>query len=85
MRVIATIAMVILLASCGGKKSESGQTDLRYASVYVCMSPHAKAYHIFRNCKGLSRCRHGVEEMQEADAIDMGRHLCGYCRERMDD
>ena len=77
--------MVILLTACGGKKSDIKRIDPRYASVYVCMSPHAKTYHIFRNCKGLNRCRYSVEEMQEAYAIDMGRHLCGYCSERMND
>lgn len=51
-------------------------------TVYVCKSPTSYAYHTSEDCKGLSKCTHGIEKMSEDDAEYDGKTPCGYCHNK---
>jgi hypothetical protein len=46
--------------------------------VYICDSPHAKKYHLNKNCKGLSTCQHNVRKITLEQAQKKGKTLCGW-------
>ena len=48
------------------------------AVVYVCRSAGAKRYHFKRDCRGLKRCTHKIEESGITDAENLGLTICGY-------
>jgi hypothetical protein len=48
------------------------------ANVWICKSAGAKRYHLNRNCGGLGRCKHTVEEMSVTDAEAVGLTKCSY-------
>jgi hypothetical protein len=48
-------------------------------TVYICTGPYAEAYHNTTSCRGLSKCSGEIREVTEQEAINMGRHACGYC------
>ena len=52
------------------------------SKVWVCNSSGAKKYHYNRDCAGLKRCTHTIEEstVKQAEAVGLGQ--CGYkkCR-----
>lgn len=58
----------------------SGQYLVRQsnATVYVCMSTGAYAYHT-HFCQGLKRCKADIAEMSVNEARSRGRKPCGYC------
>ncbi len=50
------------------------------ANVYICNSKTVKAYHRWRNCRGLDKCNHDVEKVTETEAKeDYGRTRCMVC------
>ena len=69
------VTMVFLAAGLGfGAFGNSSRM------VYVCTGPTAYAYHIDRNCRGLSRCSGEIRCVSYADALSMGRtKACGWC------
>jgi hypothetical protein len=46
--------------------------------VYICDSPHAKRYHLSKNCKGLSTCQHQIRKITLPQAQKKGKTLCGW-------
>ncbi|GEP52676.1 hypothetical protein FNO01nite_33480 [Flavobacterium noncentrifugens] len=48
------------------------------AVVYLCKSAGAKCYHLKRDCRGLKRCRHMVEESDKETAENIGLTMCSY-------
>ena len=47
-------------------------------TVYVCISPNEKVYHVDKNCPALKRCKHDIIEVTKVDAIgEYKRVLCG--------
>ncbi len=50
------------------------------ASVYICDSKTAKAYHKDQDCRGLSRCTHEVVKVTKKEAEeDYGQVKCQVC------
>ena len=49
------------------------------ATVYVCDSKTAKAYHSSKTCTGLTKCSGTVKEMAKADAEKAGKTPCKMC------
>lgn len=47
--------------------------------VYVSDSPGSKRYHKDRNCQALKRSTGKITATDEANAIDQGKTLCGWC------
>lgn len=48
--------------------------------VYICKGPSSKAYHINKDCKGLSKCSTPVYEVRSTYAIDtLKRTKCHFC------
>jgi hypothetical protein len=47
-------------------------------SVYICLSKTAYAYHGYE-CRGLSRCTHGIRKLTKAQAIKLGYRACKIC------
>lgn len=54
------------------KEDSSGET------VYICKSPGAKKFHFNRNCRGLNRCKHTIEQTTRKAAEGLGLGVCGY-------
>ncbi len=48
------------------------------ALVFVCKSDSATRYHYNGNCKGLTRCKSGIESATIIDAEAQGLTLCKY-------
>lgn len=62
-----------------GQNNSKELAKVQYSrTVYLCMGPMSKAYHLNPNCRGLDRCSTEIKEVSESQAISMGRHLCGY-------
>lgn len=61
---------LFLLTSCSTTKN---------SKVYVCTGRYSTAYHKDINCKGLNRCGAEVIEVDKSEAINNGRHKCGFC------
>ena len=55
------------------------------STVYICDGPTASAYHTRRNCIGLTNCSGDISSVSLEEAHDMGRHLCHYCEEGLDE
>lgn len=46
------------------------------SQVFVCGGEYSKKYHADPNCRGLNNCRSGVYEMDEDEAVEIGRTPC---------
>lgn len=68
MKVIATILLFISFTSFNTTETE----------VYICVSKGAKKYHLDKDCKGLSNCKHEIKKMTKNDAVNKGLTLCGW-------
>lgn len=69
-RYFALITLFTFMASC----NSSGNSR-----VYICTGPYSKAYHKTSDCKGLNNCSGNIKEITKSEAIDEGRHKCGFC------
>lgn len=48
--------------------------------VYICDSKGSVAYHLSRNCSGLSHCKHDIIKTTEDSAVNYyGRRPCKIC------
>ena len=48
------------------------------SKVYICGAQGAKKYHYSSSCRGLSACKHQINEVSKEKAISFGLELCGW-------
>lgn len=66
--------------SSSSSTAEADQTEVAAGgNVYVSDSPGSKRYHKDRNCPALKRSTEKITSIDEANAIDQGKTLCGWC------
>ena len=68
--------------SFSSSNAEAGafQTEVTAGGkVYVSDSPGSKRYHKDRNCQALKRSTGHITATDEANAINQGKTLCGWC------
>ena len=69
-----------LSSSSSNAEADDFQTDVTEGgNVYVSDSPGSKRYHKDRNCPALKRSTGKITATDEANAIDQGKTLCGWC------
>lgn len=69
-----------LSSSSSNAEADAFQSELTAGSkVYVSDSPGSKRYHKDRNCQALKRSTGHITATDEANAIDHGKTLCGWC------
>lgn len=74
------IGFAIGRLSSSSSNAEAGQTEVKAGgNVYVSDSPGSKRYHKDRNCPALKRTTGKITATDEANAIDQGKTLCGWC------
>ena len=74
------IGFAIGRLSSFSNNAEVGQTEVTAGgNVYVSDSPGSKRYHKDRNCQALKRSAGHITATDEANAIDQGKTLCGWC------
>ena len=73
-----TITLIAALALLCGSA-----TAKKTPKVFICTGKTAKAYHINRNCEGLSNCLGEIKQVKMKEAVKQGRHLCGYCKKKI--
>lgn len=68
------------LSSFSNAEADGFQTaETAGGNVYVSDSPGSKRYHKDRNCPALKRSTGKITATGEANAIDQGKTLCGWC------
>ena len=69
-----------LSSSSSNAEADGFQTEVTAGdNVYVSDSPGSKRYHKDRNCPALKRSTGKITFTDEANAIDQGKTLCGWC------
>ena len=69
-----------LSSSSSTAEADGFQTEVTAGgNVYVSDSPGSKRYHKDRNCPALKRTTGKITATDEANAIDQGKTLCGWC------
>lgn len=69
-----------LSSSSNNAEADAFQTaETAGGNVYVSDSPGSKRYHKDRNCPALKRTTGKITATDEANAIDQGKTLCGWC------
>ena len=69
-----------LSSSSSNAEADGFQTEVSSGgNVYVSDSPGSKRYHKDRNCQALKRSTGHITATDEANAIDQGKTLCGWC------
>lgn len=69
-----------LSSSSSSAEADAFQTEVTAGGkVYVSDSPCSKRYHKDRNCQALKRSTGHITATDEANAIDQGKTLCGWC------
>lgn len=69
-----------LSSSSSNAEADSFQTaETAGGNVYVSDSPGSKRYHKDKNCPALKRTTGKITATDEANAIDQGKTLCGWC------
>lgn len=48
------------------------------SKVYICGPKGAKKYHYSSSCRGLSACKHQINEVSKDKAISLDLALCGW-------
>lgn len=61
------------------KQKQTKRQARKEASVYICNSKSAYAYHADAYCRGLNRCRHGISKVSASDAVNNGYRACKIC------
>lgn len=46
--------------------------------VFICDSENSIAYHLKKDCRGLSACKAEIVEVKKAEAIERKLRLCGW-------
>ena len=70
--------------SSSSSNAEAFQTGAtKGGNVYVSDSPGSKRYHRDRNCPALKRSTGNITRTDEANAIDQGKTLCGWCGKQL--
>ncbi|WEK35625.1 MAG: hypothetical protein P0Y53_24330 [Candidatus Pseudobacter hemicellulosilyticus] len=72
----ATMAPVAAVAA---NSQASPDAPVPAATVYICKSPSAVAYHSDGDCRGLNRCTHTIVRVSKESAVEYGYRACGYC------
>lgn len=68
------------LSSFSNAEADGFQTaETAGGNVYVSDSPGSKRYHKDKNCPALKRSTGKITATDEANAIDQGKTLCGWC------
>lgn len=49
------------------------------ASVYICDSKGAVAYHNSKTCRGLQTCKHEIKIISVSEATELGLRRCKIC------
>lgn len=76
---IKLIAVAALLhLSLLGYQKANYQLQAKVEYVLICNSRSAYAYHAYQ-CRGLTRCAHGISKVTRAQAIHMGYKACKIC------
>lgn len=81
------VSLLLIGFSLGVLTNASGNASLEAdemkseitSKVYVSDSPGSKRYHKDRNCQALKRSTGHITATDEANAIDQGKTLCGWC------
>ena len=74
------IGFAIGRLSSSSAEADAFQTEVTAGGkVYVSDSPGSKRYHKDRNCQALKRSTGHITATDEANAIDQGKTLCGWC------
>lgn len=69
-----------LSSSSNNAEADAFQTaETAGGNVYVSDSPGSKRYHKDRNCQALKRSTGHITAIDEANAINQGKTLCGWC------
>lgn len=69
-----------LSSSSSSAEADAFQTEVTVGGkVYVSDSPGSKRYHKDRNCQALKRSTGHITLTDEANAINQGKTLCGWC------
>lgn len=71
--VLSTSNMMMPVVNSNAVENAAGD-----AVVYVCKSPGVKRYHLNRECHGLKKCKHEIEDIQKQIAENVGLTMCGY-------
>ena len=68
------------LSSSSDAEADAFQTETTTGgNVYVSDSPGSKRYHKDRSCPALRRTTGHITATAEANAINQGKTLCGWC------
>lgn len=78
MKRILIILTLLLSISVSNLTAVVPFAKARVDSVYICQSRSAYAYHSYE-CRGLSRCTHGIVKITKAQAIKLGYRPCKIC------
>ncbi len=78
MKKILIILTLLASAHIGTATPINSHLKARIDSVYICQSRSAYAYHSYE-CRGLSRCTHGIVKITKAQAIKLGYKPCKIC------
>jgi hypothetical protein len=69
--IIKKILIIVILVSISAFSSFNSK-------VYICGPQGAKKFHYSSSCRGLSACKHQINEVSKDKAISMSLTLCGW-------
>ncbi len=73
MKKLTKIALCVLLVGATSFTKSVNQSD-----VYICGPNGAERYHLVKNCRGLSNCKHDVYKVTLSSAKSKKLTLCGW-------
>jgi hypothetical protein len=75
-----TLSIIFVNSACSGNENSAAFSNRDTASVYICNSSTAYAYHSTDHCRGLNKCSHEVLKISLSDAIKKyHRQACKIC------
>lgn len=63
-------------------KDDDTPASVGSGNVYICDSEGAEAYHTFKDCGALGRCKSEVKRVTKKDAQSKGRKMCQICAKK---
>ena len=69
------LSTIILVAALMAATLSFNKTE---RNVYICDSKNAVAYHLVRDCRGISNCKSTIVSVTENTAKGKNLHLCGW-------